>query len=63
MTKEKLTARLEALQNEFSKTKLVYEQSRAQVDALAGAIQDCQFWLNEIENPASAPLPEAKKDA
>lgn len=63
MTKEKLTARIAVLQQEFDKTKNIYEQSRAQVDALAGAIQDCQFWLSELERPADAPMSEDQKDA
>lgn len=62
MTKDKLIARLDALQTEFNRTKNIYEQSRAQVDALAGAIQDCQFWLAELDS-TGASTPEDKKDA
>ncbi len=50
MDKDKIQTRLDALQREFAQAKLLYEQSRDNVDALAGAIQDCQFWLSQFED-------------
>lgn len=48
MTKDIIEKRIAELQAEFLKAKALYEQTRANVDALAGAIQDCQFWLTEL---------------
>lgn len=59
MTREKLESRLAELQSEFLRAKNLYEQSRANVDALAGAIQDCQYWLQELDTKSE----ETKKES
>jgi len=47
MTKEKLEDRRTALQTEF-------ERLRSHLEALNGAIQDCNYWLAELDKPADA---------
>jgi hypothetical protein len=44
MTTEKLQERRTALQTEF-------ERLRAHLEALSGAIQDCDYWLAELQKP------------
>jgi len=47
MDKEKLEARLVTLQKEL-------EQIQANGNALLGAIQDCKYWLAELEKVQDA---------
>ncbi len=54
MTKDKIETRLQALQKDFETARRNFEIARANVDAIAGAIQDCQYWLSELE-PESTP--------
>ena len=42
MTKEKIEARLSSLRAE-------YDQTMTNLQALHGAVQDCQYWLSEID--------------
>lgn len=49
MDKESVKERLSALRAEFDKV-------QAQGNALGGAIQDCEYWLKQIE------LKDAEKD-
>lgn len=46
MTKEQIQDRITTL--EADKNKFV-EQAKAQLSAFDGAIQDCKYWLEQIE--------------
>ena len=50
MTKERIEKRLTDLTTEF-------EKQKANLEALHGAILDCQFWLAELDKPAEAVEP------
>lgn len=56
MTKEQLLARKALLQQETAQQQDIQRQAaeahanaRNQINALGGAIQDCDFWLAELE--------------
>lgn len=42
MTKEKIEARLQAIRQDM-------EQTKANYNAQMGAIQDCEYWLEQLE--------------
>ena len=44
MTKEQILARIEEL-------KAQAEQLKANLNAVGGAIQDCEYWLEQINEP------------
>lgn len=44
MTKEAIEARIQQLQRE-------QEQLVAKTNAFSGAIQDCKYWLEQLEKP------------
>ena len=45
MTEQDLKGRLEALDNQR-------RQMEANLNAIAGAMQECQFWLDKLNGPA-----------
>lgn len=45
MTKEKIQERLKTLENER-------EQMKTTLIAYEGAIQDCKYWLEQMETPS-----------
>lgn len=53
ITREAIEARLARLRAE-------YRQLEANANATMGAIQDCEFWLAEMDKPE--PQPEPPKD-
>lgn len=53
ITKEMLVARKEELQ-------LNFEQAKAQITALQGALADVEYWLSKVDEPAAD---AADKDA
>ena len=50
MDKETIEKRIEILKTEKAQALQAAEQMMANVHALNGAIQDCEYWLNEVEN-------------
>jgi type VI protein secretion system component VasF len=54
ITKEALEARIADLTKQ-------YEQAVANANAIQGAIQDCKYWLGELDK-TPAPAPAAKGD-
>ena len=46
MTEQVLKERLEALDTQR-------RQMEANLNAIAGAMQECQFWLNKLQEPQS----------
>ena len=48
MTKELVQKRKDYLQQQFEEIKAQMEQLKATANAFAGAIQDCDFWLEEL---------------
>lgn len=55
ITKPIVQARLESLQSEFN-------QTRSKLEALHGAIQDCQFWLSTLDQEATGGNTPVAKD-
>ena len=51
MNKEQLIARINQLSQEA-------EQIKGNLAATIGAIQDCQYWLAELDKPAEETQPE-----
>ena len=51
MSKEDIEARIAEL-------KKLWEQKRSDLDAIGGAIQDCEFWLGRMTAAAEEPLPK-----
>lgn len=47
MTEDEIRARIEELQK-------LREQKLADVNAIGGALQDCEFWLNRLLDPPPA---------
>ena len=54
ITKESLTQRKAALEEE-------YRQVIANANALQGAIQDCEYWLEQLARPPAPPVKPAPK--
>ena len=48
MTREKLIARLEELKKAQQEAQANFVQLQANLNAFQGAIQDCEYWLNEL---------------
>ena len=40
---------LEALRERLVKLQAEYEQTKANMHAYEGAIQECQYWLNQLQ--------------
>ena len=51
ITKESIQARIQDLENQK-------KQMEANANALAGAIQDCQYWLEVVKNAEEAKKPK-----
>ncbi len=49
MTKEQFEARIVAYQNDIDIINKQILQLGSNISALNGAIQDCQYWIGEIE--------------
>lgn len=45
------------LEKRLSELKTQHEQTIAQVHAIEGAIQDCQYWLDQLKPVESTPTP------
>ncbi len=63
MTKEQFEARIDAYKNDIDALNKRILQANADINALNGAIQDCQYWLSQIEEcpKANAIEPVLKK--
>ncbi len=48
ITKEQIQLRLETLKKEQADAQIQYIQLGKNIDAYSGAIEDCQFWLDEF---------------
>ena len=48
ITKEQIQLRLQALKKEQVEAQAQYIQLGKNIDAYSGAIEDCQFWLDEF---------------
>lgn len=53
ITREQVAARLEKLTSEKAQLQSSIAQIQANINAYDGAIQDCEFWLAELEKEES----------
>ena len=61
ITRETIEARLAVLQGDLAKVQKAYaeaqqtvQQAQADMNAIGGAIQDCQHWLTQLDPPTEA---------
>lgn len=56
MTLEQVQKRRQDLVNQATTLQNQITQGNAQLNAIGGAIQDCDYWIAELTKPADAPV-------